>query len=150
MHHQRNLASRSLCIQVPAIQAPSTWGWRWRQRWRHTAVEGRSQSWRRISWRKRRCDYVTNAVPGRRWLMLTCVHIRKSSTLFGFIHIRPAFSFWIKLLMIIVDVVQRFFMSTVIFAALVRVWASRDTTLLRTIFRTVSEQFFFQIRYLEY
>ena len=32
-------------------------------------------------------------------------------------------------------------LSTRIFAWLVRVWASRDTTLLRTIFRAVSEQF---------
>ena len=32
--------------------------------------------------------------------------------------------------------------GAVIFSSLVRVWASRDTTLLRTIFRAVSEQFF--------
>ena len=31
--------------------------------------------------------------------------------------------------------------STVIFVSLVRVWASRDTPLLRTIFRAVSEQY---------
>ena len=34
--------------------------------------------------------------------------------------------------------------SAVIFASLVRGWASTDTTLLRTIFRAVSEQFFFR------
>ena len=41
---------------------------------------------------------------------------------------------------------RRFFnancmLSAVIFASLVRVWAATDTTLLRTIFRAVSEQF---------
>ena len=37
--------------------------------------------------------------------------------------------------------------SAIIFASLVRVWASRDTTFSRTIFRAVSEQFFFQISF---